>query len=320
MPHVSVVVPARDAAAYIGRLLAALDGQDAAGGSEVIVVDNGSRDETAELAEAAPAVDRVLRRSRGEGPGAARNAGAAVARGEVLAFLDADCWPAPGWLRAGVEVMRSSDVLQGRVLPDPAITPGPFDRTLTVNDAHGLFESANLFTRRELLEEVGGFPVGLESAGASGSAGQPFGEDVVFGWRARRAGARTAFCAEALAYHAVFRRGPAAFVLERARLRYFPELARQVPELRDAFFYRRYFHGRRSAAFDLAVVGVLAGVATRRRLALLGAAPYLSLLGRDVRRWGRRRAPLVAAIVAAGDGVGALALLRGSLVAGTLLL
>jgi cellulose synthase/poly-beta-1,6-N-acetylglucosamine synthase-like glycosyltransferase len=63
--------------------------------AEAIVVDSGSRDRTAELALAAGA--RVVREER-PGAAAARNAGVGAARGELVAFLDSDCIPLPGWL------------------------------------------------------------------------------------------------------------------------------------------------------------------------------------------------------------------------------
>jgi len=97
-----VIVPARDAEQTLPRVLEAIAGQELDGGFELIVVDNGSLDATAQIAAEAEGVNVVVRRERGQGPGAARNAGAAAARGRVLAFLDSDCWPAPGWLSAGV--------------------------------------------------------------------------------------------------------------------------------------------------------------------------------------------------------------------------
>ena len=229
-PHVSVIIPARDAQDTLALTLSALASEQVRGGHEVIVVDNGSRDETAALADRSQVVSRVVRRPRGDGPGAARNAGVDIAAGSVLAFLDADCRPASGWLSAGARATAAADLVQGRVLPDPNARRGPFDRTLAVNGAYGLFESANLFVRRSLFESLAGFPAGLETTGA------PFGEDVIFGWRARRAGARTSFCEQALAYHVVVARSPAEFVAERRRLALFPPLAAQVPELRDSLF------------------------------------------------------------------------------------
>ena len=308
-PRVSVIIPARDAQATLPRTLAALGEQDVGGISfDVTVVDNGSLDATASVAERSGVVTRVVRRARGEGPGPARNAGVEAAAGSVLAFLDADCRPAPGWLAAGFSACADADLVQGRVLPDPEADLGPFDRTLSVGDAHGLFESANLFVARETFERAGGFPAGLEGSGEA-----PFGEDVIFGWRAVRAGARTAFCSEALVYHEVRARGAGGFLAERARLALFPGLAAAVPELRCSFLYRRFFLSPRTARFDVAAAGVLVALVTRRRAALAAAVPYVYLLAADARHWGARRAPLAAAVGVAADARGATALFRASL-------
>lgn len=85
MPVLSIIVPVLDEAEGIAGHLAALAPLRATG-TEVIVVDGGSRDGTAECAE--PFADRVLRAPRGRA--AQMNAGAAVARGPVLLFLHAD--------------------------------------------------------------------------------------------------------------------------------------------------------------------------------------------------------------------------------------
>jgi glycosyltransferase involved in cell wall biosynthesis len=91
----SVVVPAYDAAPY---LAAALDSvlRELPADAEVIVVDDGSRDDTpAILARYADRV-RSVRHEVARGPGIARNAGVAIARGDVLAFHDADDLVLPG--------------------------------------------------------------------------------------------------------------------------------------------------------------------------------------------------------------------------------
>lgn len=316
-----MIVPARDAASSLPRTLAALGAQRLDGEYEVIVIDNGSVDETPRLAADSPAVETVITRPRGEGPGAARNAGARAARADVLAFVDADCRPAPDWLAEGLRALKDLDVVQGRVLPDPDAEIGPFDRTLAVNEAHGLFETANLFVRREVFERTGGFPPGLEvGRQGEGRAVSPFGEDVIFGWRARRAGARTGFCETAVVHHEVFGGTFAEFVSERARQALFPALAATVPELREAFFYRRYFMNRRSATLHLAFWSLLLALATGRRSAAALALPYCIAVARVSRPWGLRRAPIVALGQASADVVGAVALIRGSLASGCVVL
>jgi len=299
MPDVSVVIPARDAEGSLGLTLDALSQQELDGEIEVIVVDNGSLDGTAALAEARGM--RVLRRPRGDGPGAARNEGAAAASADVLAFTDADCEPSRGWLAAALGALNTADLVLGPVAP--VRTPAPLDRTVQITGHTGLFETANLVVRRATFERAGGFPAGLEPR-----EGAPFGEDVLFGWTAVRNGARVAFCPDALVLHAVQPRGTREFLAERRRLGLFPLLAREVPELRRSFLHRRWFLNRRTARFDLATAGVLGALGLRRAWPLLALLPYASVVREDARTSGRR----AAAVRIAADGAAAVALARGS--------
>lgn len=94
-PTVSVIVPAHNAADTIVDCLHAIYAQRDATATEIIVIDDGSTDETARLAEAAGAT--IIRQARGR-PAAARNAGIRAARGEIICCTDADCAPTPEWL------------------------------------------------------------------------------------------------------------------------------------------------------------------------------------------------------------------------------
>ncbi|HEV2754080.1 MAG TPA: glycosyltransferase [Solirubrobacteraceae bacterium] len=310
-PAVSVIVPARDAEATLPATLVALGAQAGAPEHEVLVVDNGSRDATAALAEEAGA--RVLRLPRGPGPGVARDAGAHAARAPALAFTDADCAPTPGWLAAGSAALHDAGLVQGAVEPDPSTPMGPFDRSLTVTGP-GLFESANLFVRREVHARVGGFGRGLEGPDAA-----PFGEDVLFGWRVRGQGIPVAFAPDALVHHAVLPRTAWGYIAERRRLGLFCALVARAPGLRGALCWHRLFLTRRQAEVWLALAGAGAAVATRRPTPALAAAPYAHGLLALARGQEGSTARL-AAVHAAAHLVGTAALAMGSVRTRTLLL
>src|SRR5438128_127479 len=106
----SVIVPVRNGGPVLGACLAALVGQEWAPEQyEVIVVDDGSTDASAEIAQAAGA--RVISQAN-RGRAAARNVGAFAARGEILLFTDADCVPAADWVRRMLEPF-ADPVVQG---------------------------------------------------------------------------------------------------------------------------------------------------------------------------------------------------------------
>jgi mycofactocin glycosyltransferase len=92
---VTVVVPVKDRPDGLARLLTALRDDPATRDVPVVVVDDGSA-----LPVAASHGVRVLRNATARGPAAARNAGLRTATTELVAFLDSDCVPRPGWLEA----------------------------------------------------------------------------------------------------------------------------------------------------------------------------------------------------------------------------
>lgn len=302
MPAASVIVPAFNAGSTLDATLTALAGQDLAEPFEVIVVDNGSEDDTAEIAGRHGV--RVIRQGP-KRPGDARNRGVAESRADAIAFTDADCAPAPEWLRIGCSALRDADLVQGAVCPDSTARRHPLERTLSVGREEGLYQTASLFVRRDPFEAVGGFRDLVEAAIEA-----PFGEDTDLAWRLRRAGARTRFCPQALVEHAVFPRGLGAYLRERLRYYHFPALVAAIPELRRAFLHRRLFLSRRSARFDLAVA-TLAATPLVHPLLLLGALPYAWLALGEAMRW-RRRAPLALLAGVCGDAIGLVALVAGS--------
>ncbi len=323
-PAVSVIIPARDSAATLERTLAGLRAQTLEAEFEIVVVDDGSRDRTAEIALSHGRQVRLVQNPRSLGPGGARNRGVEVARAPVLAFTDADCFPTPDWLAAGLERLGEADLIQGRVEPDPTVPRPPFARSLVVDRESGLYQTANLFVRRELFDAVQGFRdwVLEERADRRWTADRrralasrtPIGEDTLFAWTAMRTGARGAFAPEAIVHHAVVPGTVLDDLADRWHWgRDMPGLARLVPELRDATFHHRVFFNEVTAKFDYAVAGLLLAALTRRSWWLLAAAPYLRHVRNHARQWRKRDqlsymagAPLVEAATLA-------ALLSGSL-------
>jgi glycosyltransferase involved in cell wall biosynthesis len=320
-PEVTVIVPAHNAEALLPRLLAALDRSSFTGAWETVVVDDASTDATAQLAESWGA--RVVRLESQSGPAAARNAGLAAARAPLIAFTDADCEPCPEWLVSLVGALADADIAMGPVRPTPDVPRDAFARTLSIGRESPLFETANLAVRREVVDRVGGFEpfapmegvrTGLRPTVDEGH----FGEDAVFGWRAKRTGARTAFVEDALVHHAVFPRGAGGYIAERWRLRFFPALVREVPELRSRLPLG-LFLTKESALFDLVVLGVGASLVSGRRTPLLAALPYLKHRVNWRAGWRPSVAKRNVAFVI-GDAVGFAALVRGSVAARRFLL
>jgi glycosyltransferase involved in cell wall biosynthesis len=96
---VSVIIPARNEARTIATVIRSVQAQSTSVAVEIILVDDGSEDDTIEVARAAGAIVLELGfRVDGGNPARARNLGARIAQGDPLIFLDADCTPQPGWL------------------------------------------------------------------------------------------------------------------------------------------------------------------------------------------------------------------------------
>lgn len=136
-PFVSVVVAAYNDAAHLAECLDALERQDYARAQyEVIVIDDGSTDDTAAIVQPRSGVRYLYQDNAG--PGAARNRGVAEAQGTLVAFTDSDCAPEPGWLRALVEVFAA----EGDAL---AVAGGPH---LGHPDDSGFAQDLDVFMQR----------------------------------------------------------------------------------------------------------------------------------------------------------------------------
>ncbi len=171
-PALSVVIPAYERAGTIGRTLESVRAQVLTD-FEVIVVDDGSSDDTAEAARRHAADDPRVRvvQCAHAGVAAARNAGARVATGEHLVFLDCDDEVDERWLARLHEEAHA----RGGPAPDlvfgaaRAVVPGGETRHWRIEhlgpafgSIDGVFFPGMFAVRRSLFAEVGGYAVGLE--------------------------------------------------------------------------------------------------------------------------------------------------------------
>lgn len=110
-PTFSIVIPTWNRMDTLPEVMAAVEDQIADRAAELIVVDDGSTDETAGFLQRRPQTDRFRWvRQENQGPAAARNAGVALARGQRVAFLGDDTVPEPGWLEAHGRAAESHGV------------------------------------------------------------------------------------------------------------------------------------------------------------------------------------------------------------------
>jgi hypothetical protein len=174
-PAVSVIIPARNAAATLDAALASLRAQTVPDW-EAIVVDDGSTDGTAAVAHAQASRDpRVhLLRAEAGGASAARNAGLAAARGRHLLFLDADDWVAPTHLERLLGLLAATPAATAaycgyrRVMPDGSMGPATWRADIAAAPkpafAHGPGTAIHaVLVDRDAVLAVGGFNPGLRT-------------------------------------------------------------------------------------------------------------------------------------------------------------
>jgi glycosyltransferase involved in cell wall biosynthesis len=155
-PLLSVIVPTRDRPRALEACLAALAAQTVSRRAEVIVVDDGSIDED----DVAATVSRHLRsrlvRQPAAGPAAARNAGVAAARADMLCFIDDDCVAEPEWAeRLADAIVHGADVVAGKTLSEGTrLADAAEFIAMAPARVQPFAPSNNLACRRHVLESV----------------------------------------------------------------------------------------------------------------------------------------------------------------------
>ncbi|MER5358432.1 glycosyltransferase family A protein [Streptomyces sp. NPDC002785] len=177
---VSVVVPVRDGARTLPAQLRALAAQTYPRPWEVLVVDNGSVDRTRDVAEEAraelPGLRIVEARDRA-GEGYARNRGIAAARGDFIAFCDADDVADPGWLAALAQAAGDADLIGGSLdstVLSPAYTAEQPLPMTEQTDFLPFARGANCAAWKDVLTTIGGWDENYRGGG----------EDMDLSWRA----------------------------------------------------------------------------------------------------------------------------------------
>jgi len=176
VPFVSVVVPVLNGEAHLSTCLNALCRVDyPADRHEILVVDNGSTDGTAEILGRYPI--QTLYEPR-RGPSQARNRGITAAIGDIVAFTDSDCVPTTGWLREIAKGFGTGETgaVAGEILPYPPRTPAEryaarirhlSPRRYMSRETFPFAVTANLAFRREVFEKVGLLDVDSPRGGES---------------------------------------------------------------------------------------------------------------------------------------------------------
>jgi glycosyltransferase involved in cell wall biosynthesis len=209
--HLSVVIPTHNRREVLAVALARLEDHAGDDRFEVIVVDDGSEDGTAEAVE-----ERALRSpipitvlsQPASGPAAARNRGLAAAQAPICLSLDDDTWPRPGLVRRHLDFHRARPepeaALLGHVTVAERPPPTPFMRWLASlhlgydqiadpDDAGGgHFYSGNVSAKTELLRDAGGFDESFSAVAY---------DDIDLGLRLEQRGMRLAYDAEAVVEH-----------------------------------------------------------------------------------------------------------------------
>lgn len=197
-PKISVVVCTHNGSRTIGQCLEELAKLDYPN-YEVIVVDDGSTDITAEIVSR---YDVKLIQTRNYGLSSARNTGANAASGEIVAYIDDDAWPDPHWLRylalafdsgdyAGVGGPNIAPPSESGTADAVANAPGGPIHVLLTDDVAEHIPGCNMSFRKSALLAVGGFDPNFRVAG----------DDVDLCWRIQARGWTLGFTPAAMVWH-----------------------------------------------------------------------------------------------------------------------
>lgn len=196
----SVIIPAYNAQNTVAQCLDALDKQDVPKiNYEIIVVDDGSTDETPDIVQRFPV--RYFRQSN-QGPATARNKGAREARGDIILFTDSDCVPLHNWIE---EMARSFDDQTVMAAKGAYLTK---QKSLTARFAQVEFEERfEMLKKVESIDMIDTYSAGyrksvfLSLGGFDPSFPVANNEDTDLSYKMSHAGFKMVFNPKAIVYH-----------------------------------------------------------------------------------------------------------------------
>ncbi|HUW96642.1 MAG TPA: glycosyltransferase [Anaerolineae bacterium] len=198
--EISIVVPARNAARTIGGCLQSLLEQSVSRERyEVIVVDDGSTDETRQMVERSGA---TLMAQAQQGPAAARNKGVSVSKGDIVLFTDADCVPEANWVQEMIRAFEDGEIAGAKGVYRtrqtgiiPRFVQCEYEERYELMAKQRWIDFIDTYSagyRREIFVAEGGFDTRYPSASV---------EDQEFSFRLAERGHKMVFNPRAVVYH-----------------------------------------------------------------------------------------------------------------------
>lgn len=276
-PHVSVVLCTQNGSRTIAQSLEYL-GRLEYPNYEVIVVDDGSTDSTAEIVAGFPV--RLIR-TENRGLSSARNTGWQAAEGEIVVYIDDDAFPDSQWLDylvltfsqggyAAVGGPNLTPEADGYIAQSIARAPGGPTHVLLTDRTAEHIPGCNMAFRREVLAEIGGFDDQFRSAG----------DDVDICWRILESGRQIGFSPAAQVWH---HRRPSIGAFWKQQEGYGKAealLHRKWPQK-----FESVSHARWEGRVYVAGMNIPPGFAPVVYYGIWGEAPYQGLEGRPISNW-----------------------------------
>lgn len=198
MIKVSIIIPVYNEKDELVKTYTALRNQTIPSSDfEIIIVDNGSTDDTKDLIKGFEGITYIIEDTYLNSPYSCRNRGIERSQGEIIVLLDATCIPEPDWLEKGVHCLKNlqADMISSNVLFDfrDKVTAGKLYDSNNLNIEHsikqrGAVMTASLFIRREVFSKMGYFPEGVRS-----------GADIRWTMNATKNGCTLKFCKKSIA-------------------------------------------------------------------------------------------------------------------------